>query len=550
MIIVTHKGAVKIPQTWRSKESYISKDISKRENQLKNLKGQKKKGNNWGNLAKFEGADGFKLFMVTHCRNLEGKVSLIIPWYDEVIKSIFNEEEEEKVDLAIISVHKKAGKSFFGACLAIYWAIFIDSPCEIVIASNSKDQSRDILLSYCKKVIKKNPALRRMFKIRGSDITCIPTDSVIRAVASLNAPAVAGKNIGLLLWDESALHDRDSQEELRNQLKLSPTKAHAIEIHLSTVGFLENEFSRLMKLSLENEELKERGLDYDHSLSCVIKQGKEVLAPWISEKFLERQKKHTKSQVYYRLWENTYIADEEKMFATQEQIEGIVNPLAVRGVRRRASVVIAIDASVSGDTTSLVAVEYREDDEIYRLIDHAITVPTKENRIDYQQAVIDKVNDFDEVYDIRAICGDPYQLLAILQGFKSVGYNTFEFNQTIPNLTAMSHFLYILIESQKLEIYNDPDVIAHLENCSTKLVTGGSGERYRIVKAGVKRHVDLIICLAMACYVIAQGLPEESSGDIEVLPGNWSGLYPGGASRESVEELPGFVSDIFNLLGR
>ena len=534
---------IKIPQIWRSKESYISKDISKRENQRKNLKSQKKKGNNWGDLSKFEGAEGFKLFMVTHCRNLEGKVSLVLPWYEEVIQAIFNEDESEKVDLVIASVMKKAGKSFLGSCLAIYFSLFIDSPCEIVIASNSKDQSRDILLSYCKKIIKKNPALKRMFKIRGSDITCIPTDSVIRAVASLNAPAVAGKNIGLLLWDESALFDRDSQEELRNQLKLSPTKAHAVEVHLSTVGFLENEFSRLMKLCLENEEKKERGLEYDHSISCVVKQGKQRLAPWISEKFLERQKKHTKSQVYYRLWENTYIADEEKMFATSEQISGIIKP---GGVRRRANIVIAIDASVSGDTTSLVAVEHREDDEIYRLIDHAITVPTKENRIDYQQAVIDRVFEWDEIYNILAIVADPYQLLAILQGFKKVGFNTIEFTQSTPNLTAMSHFLYTLIESQKLESYDDPDIIEHLGNCSTKLV----GEnRYRIIKAGVKRHIDLIICLAMACYVIAQGLPEESSGDIDIELGSWD--HYGGSGKPERPEKVGFgISDIFGVYNR
>lgn len=121
-----------MPQIWRSKESYLSKDISKRESQLKNLKSEKNKEKSWGNLAKFEGAEGFKLFMTTHCRNLEGKVPIILPWYDEVIEAIFNETEEEKVDLVIASTQKKAGKSFLGACLAIYWALFVDSPCEIV----------------------------------------------------------------------------------------------------------------------------------------------------------------------------------------------------------------------------------------------------------------------------------------------------------------------------------------------------------------------------------------------------------------------------------
>lgn len=383
--------------------------------------------------------------------------------------------------------------------------------------------------------------------MRENDITCVPTESVIRAVASLNAPAVAGISIGLLLFDESGLFDRESQERLRDELKLSPVKTHAVEIHISTIGFLPNEFSRLLKIGLEEQEKKDKGLEYDRSMKLILKQGSEILAPWISEKFLERQKKHTKSQVYYRLWENTYIADEEKMFVTQDQIEGIINPLAIRGVKRKASVVVAIDASVSSDTTSLVAVEHREDEGIYRLISHAITTPTKENKIDYQQAVIDKVNDFDEVYDIRAIVADPYQLLAILQGFKSVGYHTVEFTQSIPNLTAMSHFLYTLIESRKLEIYNDPDVIEHLGNCSTKLI----GEnRYRIIKSGVKRHIDLIICLAMACYTIAQGIEEEGSSDIDVLPGNFEGIYPGGAGKEGIEKLPGFVSDIFNLYGR
>ena len=74
-----------MPNIWRSKKSYVSRDPEKRAKQIGNLTSQEK-GEDWGNLSKYkgdlskyEGAEGFKRFMVTHCRNLEGKVSIILP---------------------------------------------------------------------------------------------------------------------------------------------------------------------------------------------------------------------------------------------------------------------------------------------------------------------------------------------------------------------------------------------------------------------------------------------------------------------------------------
>ncbi len=535
-------------QIWRKKAergAFFGKTPESRKKQLANLRGHK--GKEEVSSSKYMDRNGLKEFMVEQCRTLSGEKSIWLEWYETVTRRLFPDNLADHLDIFICSIHKKSGKTFYASALLL-WCSLIKAPrySDLIIVSNSLQQSSDICLKTVKRIISQNKVLKKWFKVRENDVECLKTGSRIIALPAINPGAVSGRQIFMVVVDESAQHSVEAQRRLLEELQVSPTCPTGFVFHISTCSHIEdNEFNRLFKLAQVNEEKRELDEPYNEALGGLIVQSDDILCPWITEKWLAQKKKYLLPQVFERLYHNTYILNPEERFVTPEQIKAIIS--GVRGVKRKANVVIAIDASVSGDTTSLVAVEHREDDGIYRLIDHAITVPTKENRIDYQQAVIDKVNDFDVVYNIRAIIADPYQLLAILQGFKSVGYHTVEFTQSIPNLTAMSHFLYTLIESRKIEIYNNLDIIEHLGNCSTKLI----GEnRYRIIKAGVKRHIDLIICLAMACYTIAQGIEEEGSSDIDVLPGNFEGIYPGGAGREGIEKFPQYMSDPLGVFRR
>ncbi len=329
---------------------------------------------------------------------------------------------------------------------------------------------------------------------------------------------------------------------------MSPTKPHAQEIHLSTIGFEDNEFHRLLKLAEENELLKDTP-DYDKSLGLFFRSGEEVLVPWLTAKFLEKQRKHSKSQIYKRLWQNTYTPNEEKSFITQSQLNGIINNnQAVRRVNRQVRGYVGIDASVSGDTTAVCFIERREDDGIYRLIDHSITVPTAEKRINYEEAIIKVVNEWneDKGYDILSIIADPYQTLRLLEEFEQAGFETYSFTQSTGNLSAMANYLYTLIDSQKIEIYDDPELRKGFNNCATKLVSG-SEEKYRIVKQNTKAKIDIIIAIAMTCYSIAQGIDVSEQGEIEVMVGSW-GAYPNNSKARV--KCPVFMSDPLGVYNR
>ncbi len=155
---------------YRSKESYLGRSPEAIEKQLNNLKGYKKSKKKFPLITHkryySEDSSGIKLFIQEQGRNQENKPLILLPWWEEALDQLFVEDEEERKDLFIISTHKKASKTSLGAIIAIYYAIFYDAPSSIVLASNSKDQSKDVGLRYIKRMIKLNHRLKDLFKIR------------------------------------------------------------------------------------------------------------------------------------------------------------------------------------------------------------------------------------------------------------------------------------------------------------------------------------------------------------------------------------------------
>ncbi len=114
---------------YRSKDSYASKNPTKRQNQLDNLKHSKGKKKEFPLITKTryltDDSSGIKLFIKEQCRNLEGKKAIVLPWYQEVLYKIFPVNEEERVTLFLARMDLRLSV-LPSSCLILHIAISLN----------------------------------------------------------------------------------------------------------------------------------------------------------------------------------------------------------------------------------------------------------------------------------------------------------------------------------------------------------------------------------------------------------------------------------------
>jgi hypothetical protein len=83
--------------------------------------------------------------------------------------------------------------------------------------------------------------------------------------------------------------------------------------------------------------------------------------------------------------------------------------------------------------------------------------------------------------------------------------NMVAFDQTIPNLTAMSSNLLELIRSRTLHVYPDNEIRTAVRNCVAK--EGPRGWRLSKDSGSGAGKIDIVVALAMAAHAaVEQGL--------------------------------------------
>ncbi len=160
---------------------------------------------------------------------------------------------------------------------------------------------------------------------------------------------------------------------------------------------------------------------------------------------------------------------------------------------------LAIDASISGDLTAVVAA-WKKDDTYY---------------VDYEDIKLIEPDPFTGEIDFIAleellfrmwttgkyigIAYDPYQMVSLVQRLKAKGVRCFEFTQNSMRLKADGYLRQVL--NQGLLRHPDHELLTeHMQNATIKF---SSAETMRIVKPGKAIKIDLAVALSMAVYMLS-----------------------------------------------
>ncbi len=170
-----------------------------------------------------------------------GKKFVLLPYQKFMVWCLFGWKRKEdgyrRFSKAFISVGRGNGKSPFAALLMLMLICF-DEPketrAELVLAATERRQTK-FVAGEIKRMIKKQPALKKRFKIYQNNIVFTPDESYIEALGK-EAKSKDGMNLHAFVADE--VHEwRDEHRGVLDKLQTSMGKRRQpLEILITTAG--------------------------------------------------------------------------------------------------------------------------------------------------------------------------------------------------------------------------------------------------------------------------------------------------------------------------
>jgi hypothetical protein len=236
----------------------------------------------------------------------------------------------------------------------------------------------------------------------------------------------------------------------------------------------------------------------------------EIRGPWITEKYIKKEKAENRKATYVRLWENRWQSSQGTFIEPEMWDDSLT-----LDSEEWTPMCLAADASQRNDTTAIVGVEKRTVkifgalQERYRLKLVRVWDPQGED-IDLDETIASYVY---RIYKTGCLIGafgyDPYQMHQVAVNLRKKGVPCKEFPQGQDRLKADS-FLWKLFNERRIDIYPSPVLEAHVKAANAKEY---ENEQVRIIKgtATAANKVDAAVALSMACWIASQKLGKKKA---------------------------------------
>jgi phage terminase large subunit-like protein len=437
----------------------------------------------------------FKLF----CRTIGLRLE---PWQDLLVAEFFSPRRE-----SVFLVPRGNGKSTLLAALGLF-ELVRDPKAAIVVAAASREQAGH-LFNQARGFALASERLRQALTITRRELRS-PTEGRL-LVVSADAERQLGWDASHIFVDELGSHRDDSlYASLRTGLVKRPNSVMRVistagSDEESVLGQLHKRCLRLPSVVTEgpltvargdNLSLVEWRLPHDWPLERLHEVSP---ASWITADVIAEQLESSVPEgKLRRLLGNQWVAADDA-FITAPEWDACA---ADAYIPPRARVVIAVDASVSHDCTSVVVV-HRDGDDVF----HArwrVWQPDKRHEVQLSD-VEQYVRELAERYVVDAVIYDPRFFVQAAQNLADEGVPAAEWRHArMPNAV---NTLRELIAHRRLRHGGDPVPRAHALAAETVEREYG----LIITKRRTREPNDALVSLAMACEYAAGLKPARRS---------------------------------------
>jgi phage terminase large subunit-like protein len=397
---------------------------------------------------------------------------------------------------------KKSGKTFLAALLTVWWAVTRPNT-EVIVAANDLEQAQSRVFQTCVDLIKKNSALRGLFRIQ-SEKLFVTNGTVVTAIAS-DYTSSAGARHSLVVFDELWGYNSENLRRLFEELTPPATERDAWMLIVSYAGFTEE--STLL------ETLYQRGLAgtrVDDALEVYEADG--LLMFWAhegrqrwqvgprAEQYLAEQARTLRPGTFARLHRNEWVSAEGRFLLPEQWDSCVDREQVMLGPWPALPVCCGLDLGIKHDNAALVLITV-DQEHCPLIVRHRLWRPSPTEPLNLQ-AVEDYCSAVAIQYGLQALYVDPFQAHGLIQRLASRGIAVSEFPQTQAGTTRLGQALWDAVITRRLRAYPDPDLRSHVLNA----IAVESDRGFRLAKAMSSKKVDLAVALSMTLVAASDAL--------------------------------------------
>lgn len=438
-----------------------------------------------------------------------GKLFVAEPWQEELIlKPLFYDllpDGRRRYTLALLGMPKKHGKSTLLAGIAIWFCFAGEPHGEIIVAANNLDQASLIIYEKIRTAFKLNPNLAAAARLLKGGIEMKSTGTICRPIAHKYQTA-AGVNPTLTLFDELwGFEGREFYDELTT----SPARQNPLTVIGTYAGY---DKDSLLYSLYEMGRKKE-----DPRMFFIWLQ--KNYASWVTQEYLDTQKRRLPPNSYARFHENKWAAA-EGTFVTEDDIARLhAIPWTIQytpdASRPGLNYVLSCDAGLSHDRTARCLGHYDPADGRVYVDNLRWWEGSRQKHVDLGEVEND-LGDMGGRFHTQTMVIDPWQMEYVMQRLKPrFAIQPFNFNI---DMMFMSQTLVTMLRNGTLVCYAEPQLDKELR----EIVAKQTGQGWKIEHLKGKRH-DLVIAVGMMAVTAVRNA---GLTDINFYTGNESTSRP------------------------
>jgi len=391
---------------------------------------------------------------------------------------------------------KKSIKSTIAAAVALWRAMHTPWGSILMVANDLK-QADSRVGYYLRRSIELNRELAEKCRVRGYRIE-YPNGAFSESIP-IDPTGEAGSNADMVVFSELWGSHSRAQRRMWTEMTLPPAKFGKSFRWVETYAGYEGESLLLRQLYDLGTDSKQGGEPIPNSFDPPLNVFRNAEArlfllwndyprlPWQTPQYYAEQAKILEPSEFDRIHRNQWTSSMGS-FVQAEQWEACRGPMGV--FDRHRPVIVAMDASVSGDCFGVLALGRMNG--ISEVAECRKWTP-RGGKLSYDEPIA-YLRYLVERYNVIEVAYDEYQLHSTAMNLRQELVTFFRsFGQGQERLVA-DKALRDAILAREILHHGEEDLTEHILNALAK----SEGEKLRIVKKSEKAKVDLAVCLSMA----------------------------------------------------
>lgn len=420
------------------------------------------------------------------------RVGLDLEPFQKKIASALLGPQRETVVLLPRGQGKSRLEGTFGA-----FHLLTEPKAAVYFAANSEEQAR-IIFEYARDVAL-HPAVDQEFEVRYRELRR-PDGGFLR-VRAADAGKLLGLTPSLAILDEYGAAKDDS---VYTALRTAVIKRPGARMHVVTSAGVgeDSPLARLRSRALAQPDVRRRGaltdargeslrmlewaVPADASLDDYEQAKRANPGGWFSKRDL-REQRHAVHELHYRRFHLNQHTAAEDTWITAEAWDACADEPEFSFT---LPTIIGVDASIRRDATAIATVQ-RDPDDVFHAA-FRVWEPSTGHDVPFAE-VIDHIREQARIYDVTAVCYDPYFLHDAAQVLEDEGLPMIEWRQDNARMCPATHTLHEAVVNGKLRHGGDPIARQHALAAGVKETERG----LRIKKTASRAPDDAIVALAM-----------------------------------------------------